>query len=268
MMHGLNTYDYGARQYYSALPVWDRVDPLCEKYYSISPYVYCHDNPVNLIDPDGRDGVATIDKENKTIVITQNFYYNSSNSEFKSKLITETSPRVDYPSDVDINSSTGWASPEGFDVDGWHVTFEQNFIACESDDAVSEAMKNDATGNVLIYDKDLAIPGQYEPDGNTLRLGPSAFRLGENKGLTIMHEMGHSWGLEHDYEMGIQMPADDLLGQNAKTGGIMTSANSRSILTEEIRWGIKPIVKAGSSVNRNNVNINIIVGTKTKYEVR
>ena len=24
---GLNTYDYGARQYFSALPVWDRVDP-------------------------------------------------------------------------------------------------------------------------------------------------------------------------------------------------------------------------------------------------
>jgi hypothetical protein len=27
-MHGLNTYDYGARQYYSVLPVWDRPDPL------------------------------------------------------------------------------------------------------------------------------------------------------------------------------------------------------------------------------------------------
>ena len=53
-MYGLNTYDYGARQYYAALPVWDRVEPLAEKYYSISPYVYCHDNPVNLIDPDGK----------------------------------------------------------------------------------------------------------------------------------------------------------------------------------------------------------------------
>jgi RHS repeat-associated protein len=54
MMHGLNTYDYGARQYYSVVPAWDRVDPLCEKYYGTSPYVYCHDNPVNRIDPDGR----------------------------------------------------------------------------------------------------------------------------------------------------------------------------------------------------------------------
>ena len=31
------------------------VDPLCEKYYWISPYAYCVGNPVRYIDPDGRD---------------------------------------------------------------------------------------------------------------------------------------------------------------------------------------------------------------------
>ena len=30
------------------------VDPLCEKMPWVSPYVYCSDNPVNKIDPDGR----------------------------------------------------------------------------------------------------------------------------------------------------------------------------------------------------------------------
>lgn len=53
-MHGLNTYDYGARQYYSIIGRWDRMDPLCEKYYDVSPYVYCENNPVNAIDSDGR----------------------------------------------------------------------------------------------------------------------------------------------------------------------------------------------------------------------
>lgn len=53
-MHGLNTYDYGARQYDPILLKWDRVDPLCEKYYPHSPYNYCLDNPVKNIDPDGR----------------------------------------------------------------------------------------------------------------------------------------------------------------------------------------------------------------------
>ena len=54
-MHGLNTYDYGARQFNPILARWDRMDPLCEKYYSISPYAYCGNNPVKRIDPNGLD---------------------------------------------------------------------------------------------------------------------------------------------------------------------------------------------------------------------
>ena len=52
-MHGLYTYDYGARQYDPATILWDRMDPLCEKYYNVSPYVYCNDNPVIYIDEHG-----------------------------------------------------------------------------------------------------------------------------------------------------------------------------------------------------------------------
>lgn len=54
-MHGYDTYDYGARGYYPALGRFTSMDPLAEKRYSISPYAYCSGNPVNRIDPDGRD---------------------------------------------------------------------------------------------------------------------------------------------------------------------------------------------------------------------
>lgn len=50
MMHRLDTYDYGARQYDPTLGRWDRMDPMCEKYYNVSPYAYCHDNLVNAGD--------------------------------------------------------------------------------------------------------------------------------------------------------------------------------------------------------------------------
>ena len=63
LMHGLNTYDYGARQYNPVIPVWDRMDPLAEKYYNVSPYAYCNNNPVMFIDPDGRDYWSTNNKE-------------------------------------------------------------------------------------------------------------------------------------------------------------------------------------------------------------
>ncbi len=52
-MHGLNQYDYGARQYDPLLCRFTQIDPLCEKYYAVSPYAYCGNNPVNRIDPDG-----------------------------------------------------------------------------------------------------------------------------------------------------------------------------------------------------------------------
>ena len=61
-MNGLNTYDYGARQHEPTLARWDRIDPLCEKYYSISPYAYCANNPVNRVDPDGQEFTPDLQK--------------------------------------------------------------------------------------------------------------------------------------------------------------------------------------------------------------
>ncbi len=53
-MHGLNTYDYGARQYDPILARWDRVDPLAEDEPDISPYVYCRNSPIIHIDQEGK----------------------------------------------------------------------------------------------------------------------------------------------------------------------------------------------------------------------
>lgn len=44
-------YDYGARHMDGMR--FTTMDPMAEKYYSISPYAYCTNNPINYIDPDG-----------------------------------------------------------------------------------------------------------------------------------------------------------------------------------------------------------------------
>ena len=47
--------DFGARQYSPTLRRWMTPDPLSEKYYGVSPYAFCNNNPVNFVDPDGED---------------------------------------------------------------------------------------------------------------------------------------------------------------------------------------------------------------------
>ena len=47
--------DYGARQYNTTLTRWTTQDPMAEKYYGISPYMYCARNPINAVDINGED---------------------------------------------------------------------------------------------------------------------------------------------------------------------------------------------------------------------
>ncbi|MFV0505156.1 MAG: RHS repeat-associated core domain-containing protein [Bacteroidales bacterium] len=48
-------YYYGARYYNPRISLWYGVDPMFDKYPSMNPYNYCANNPVMLVDPDGRE---------------------------------------------------------------------------------------------------------------------------------------------------------------------------------------------------------------------
>ncbi len=50
----LDLYDFEARLYDPALGRFLQPDPMAEKYYDVSPYCYCADNPVAYVDPDGK----------------------------------------------------------------------------------------------------------------------------------------------------------------------------------------------------------------------
>ncbi len=65
-MHGLDEYDSDARWYYPAIMRTTTMDPLAEKYYDISPYAWCGNNPVRFVDPDGMYYYDWQTKEYKT----------------------------------------------------------------------------------------------------------------------------------------------------------------------------------------------------------
>ena len=54
---------FGARYYDSdILTSWLSVDPLADKYPSLSPYAYCAWNPIRLVDPDGEEIINAYEK--------------------------------------------------------------------------------------------------------------------------------------------------------------------------------------------------------------
>ncbi|MCR5362789.1 MAG: hypothetical protein K6E73_12400 [Bacteroidales bacterium] len=52
---GLDLYDFHAHQQDAKLGRFNSIDPLAENYYWLSPYAYCGGDPVNCVDPDGKE---------------------------------------------------------------------------------------------------------------------------------------------------------------------------------------------------------------------
>ena len=135
---GLDLYDYGARNYDPALGRWMNVDPLAERHPEISPFVYCANNPVVFVDPDGQDWrINYVDNNGKAQTYIYNggasalpdnqfvrdfvsaYEYNVGNGGGDSmKAIAENSEII-----VDIQQSEGEStqeSGEGYNVVNWN----------------------------------------------------------------------------------------------------------------------------------------------------
>jgi len=73
---GGNSYDYGARFYDPRVGRFLSIDPLSQKHPDQNPYMYCNNNPVVYVDPDGRDGIVSI-RGNTITVSTRIHLYGS-----------------------------------------------------------------------------------------------------------------------------------------------------------------------------------------------
>ena len=61
---------FGARYMdHELMTMWLSVDPMADKYPSISPYAYCAWNPVKLVDPDGEEISTHTDKDGNVVMV-------------------------------------------------------------------------------------------------------------------------------------------------------------------------------------------------------
>jgi RHS repeat-associated protein len=116
---------FGSRYYSSDLSIWLSVDPMAAKYASLSPYTYCYNNPILVMDPNGKYGVISIKKQvdengnvtGGTATLVMNYYYNSSMTNSMTK---EQAQQVEDNIITNLNQLKG----QKVTIDGVQYTFD------------------------------------------------------------------------------------------------------------------------------------------------
>lgn len=193
-MHGMKLYDYGARTMDPTFPRFLTVDPLCEKYYSVSPYAYCANNPMNRIDPDGRDWRITTRYNEESRKIEYNMTVNAvlyNNSKDSNIDMDQLSTAIQQQINEVYNTSG----------DGFAATMDFNLRIVSSVDEIG-----DRDHVIQIVDQaDLRksskgiVMAKASTPGLNIKLGSVAVSelLNGTDKRTVAHELGHTGGLQH-----------------------------------------------------------------------
>ncbi|MFT4070388.1 MAG: hypothetical protein QM654_00525 [Dysgonamonadaceae bacterium] len=186
------------------------IDPLCEKYYWISPYVYCMNNPLRYVDPDGRDGMVTGrgTKEDPYIITASYFYENGTLSDTQVKGLNAA---VDS-----YNKSGGEDGVKIKKADGSTSYVKYNMSAQGVDDVDAARLQTGfetTTGDTQYYGNIVDVSAKLSGSGDEFGsahnylVSFNATNLAEgvsngmnsnslHKGVAI-HEIGHNLGGEH-----------------------------------------------------------------------
>ena len=80
----LGKVDFGARQYDPFTAGWTTIDPMAEKYVSLSPYSYCAGDPVNIVDPQG--DTLFVKHRKETLMYLNGLFYYSDGKEYTGRV--------------------------------------------------------------------------------------------------------------------------------------------------------------------------------------
>ena len=126
-------YYYGARYMNPMASIWYGVDPLAEKYVNISSYLYCHANPIVLMDPTGM-----ADKDDARKIVNEFLANKNTTSVFKnipkSVFVKDLLKQINDPSSIKQgnNGTCGAAALSKYMAEADPVLYAQTAIGLYS----------------------------------------------------------------------------------------------------------------------------------------
>ena len=194
---------FGSRYYSSDLSVWLSVDPMSDKYPSLSPYTYCADNPVRLVDPNGEEiSLDIIYKKDANGNDTKEI--EKYNIRITGKILNRSGRKIDMEKAKEKIINQIETSFKGQTKDGIPVTTSANFEVANS---YKEVKNNDhlfVLTNDCGSDNGHSFKGYTPKNGGMVALvnaalfkGPIDGTFGREGAIAAAHEMGHMFGLNH-----------------------------------------------------------------------
>ena len=139
---------FGARYMdHELMTMWLSVDPMADKYPSISPYAYCAWNPVKLVDPDGMEAIDDWYKNEETGAV---FWHEGHAQQIK------------YGGDTYHNIGESYSQPTG---DGKYINYFQNCpvsIGAERD--ASKLAYNNKSIRTFLIKNGSPLPDSHKKD--------------------------------------------------------------------------------------------------------